>query len=241
MFATMARAVSKSVAVFDQLTQVTPIIAVWADDPLWTTGKPADGGAVSEWRSTSGQNPAQGSSSFQPIYHAASASFNNHATVEFEKVNNDRLIVDCNDQALPFKAVAVYRHTSLENTTNPFGWGSSSGGFTMNGSNTFAVSLGTVVGSAVSRDTVAHVARAKLDVSGSGGCDMWLDETQIITAGGAGTNGFSWFKLGCSGAAGTHGRFSNCEVAFAAIYASATSDVDLAALCDDLQTYYGTP
>jgi hypothetical protein len=226
-------------AVFNPLTQVTPHIGVWADDPLWTTGKPADGGAVSAMRASNGQDPVQGSSSFQPTYRASDANFNGHACVEFDKVANDRLVVDCNDLALPFKAVAVYRYTGLENTTNPVGWGASSSGFTVSGSNFHAVSLGTVVASSDARDTVGHVARATLRVSGSGGCDMWLEGTQVVTAGGAGTNGLSWFKVGCSGAAGTHGRFAACQVAFSAVYDNATSDTDLAQLCLDLETYYG--
>jgi hypothetical protein len=234
----MMRQASRRLSAFNPLTQVTPLHAVWADDPLWTTGKPADGGNVSAMRnSTGGGDPVQGNTTLQPIYRQSDANFGGRGCVEFNKTDNDRLVVDITDIALPFKAVAVYRHTVLENTTNPVGWGASSSGFTMAGANTFAISLGTVVGSSVSRDTVGHVMRGTLRIAGSGGCDMWMDGTQIITGGGAGTNGASWFKLGCSGATATHGRFAACQVHFSALYSNATSDTDLAQLCLDLESY----
>ena len=121
MFATRARAVKRTSAPFNPLTQVTPLHAVWADDPLWTTGKPADGGNVSAMRnSTGGGDPAQGNTTFQPIYRQSSADFGSRGCVEFNKTDNDRLVVDITDIALPFKALAVYRHLDVDYESGSF-------------------------------------------------------------------------------------------------------------------------
>lgn len=222
---------------FNPLTQVTPLHAWWADDPLWTN--PGDGVAVTSVRNSSGGgDPTQGSAGFKPLFRASVSQLGNRAALEFDGVD-DRLIVDITDQAEPFKGISVHRMLGTPaNTTNPLGTGSGSGGFTINGSNVFGISNGTIVGGTTGRDTVGRVHRGRFASTANGGSDLFLNGTQDVTAGGAGASSLTWFKVGCSGATTTHGRFANCQVAFQAFYSDATSNTDLAQLAADLKSYY---
>lgn len=222
---------------FNPLTQVTPLHGWWAEDPLWTP--PADGAAVTSVRNVSGGgDPTQGTAGFRPLFRASVSQLNNKRAVEFDGTD-DRLVVDIADTVEPFKAISVHRMLGTPaNSTNPLGTGSGSGGFTINGSNVFAISNGTIVGGTTGRDTVGRVHRGRFASSGNGGSDLFLNGVQEVTGGGAGASNLTWFKVGCSGATTTHGRFANCQVAFQAFYSSATSDAALAQLAADLKAFY---
>jgi hypothetical protein len=228
---------NRTTAVFNPLTQVANIHGWWASDPLWTP--PADGAAVTSVRNNSGGgDPTQASAGFKPLYRASVSQLNNKPAVEFDGTD-DRLVVDITDVTAPFKAISIHRMLGTPvNTTNPLGTGGGSSGFTIAGTNVYAISNGTVVAGTTGRDTLAHSHRGRFAPSGSGGSDYWLDGVQEVTGGGAGSQNLTWFKVGCSGATTTHGRFANCQVVFQALYTDATSNTDLANLVADLEAFY---
>lgn len=221
---------------FNPLTQVTALHAVWASDPSWSN--PGDGNPVDSWRNQSGGGDPASTSTARPIYRASVASLNNRPAVEFDG-SNDFSAVDISDVNQIFKVVFVGGLISGTTQKGLIGFGAAVGsGIGTSSGDVYTLNVnGSGVISADTSDTTTSVWRATCNSTTS---ELWRDEVSIAT-GIVGTGAMSWFKLGCQGSTSTHARFGNCYIAFCGIYDGATSDASLSTLCDDLQTYYGTP
>jgi hypothetical protein len=240
MFSTMARAVNRAAApTFDPRTQVTALHAMWADDPSWSTGKPADGGSVSQWRNHSGAGDPTATGTAQPTYRASVSAFNNHAAIEFDG-STDYLWVDVTNTGHPWKAIIVGKYTTAANNKRWIGWGNSAtDGFGNNstGSGQWVINNGSGAAASVTKDTVLHVFRMTVG-SIAEGCELWQDGLSIMSGANSGAGNFNQVRVGATGTT-TGALFAAIQVGFYAVYDDLISDTDLATLCTDLETYYG--
>jgi hypothetical protein len=226
-------------AAFDPRTQVTALHALWADDPDWSTGKPADGGSVSQWRNQSGAGDPTASGTAQPTWRASVAAFNNHAAVEFDG-STDFLSADVSNTGHPWKAIIVGKFTTATNNKRWVGWGNSStDGFGVNstGAGQWVINNGSGAAASVTKDTVLHVFRMTVG-SIAEGCELWQDGLSIMSGANSGAGNFNLLRVGATGTT-TGALFAAIQVGFYAVYDDLISDTDLAQLCLDLETYYG--
>jgi hypothetical protein len=226
---------------FNPLTQVAAIHALWADDPAWS--RPSDGAAVSSWRNESGAgDPAQATGADQPTMRYSVAGLNNRGAVEFDGVTQF-LNVDPSNTGHPWKAILVGKYTSTaSNNKRWIGWGNSAtDGFGVNstGGGQWHLNNGAGAASATVKDANAHVFRMTVG-SIAEGSELWMDETSIMSAVNQGSNNFNQLRIGATGST-TGALFAAVQIGFYAIYSNATSNTDLATLCDALQVYYATP
>lgn len=231
-FADQAFLAPKVAASFNPLTQVTALQAGWADDPSWTN--PGDGNAVSSWRNHSGGGDPASTGTNRPTFRASTAAFNNRATVEFVAASSQRLDFDTANAVQPVKVIAVGNVGG--NTQRLMGLGAATGNGVGSGTGTWTLTSVSGIGGGTS-DTSPHVFRGTLNGASS---QLWVDESSVATGSISG----NWLRITLGAGSNntpTFGNFLNGHVAFWAIYAGATSDASLSTLCDDLQTYYGTP
>lgn len=223
---------------FNPLTQVTALHAMWANDPAWS--RPADGAAVASWRNQSGGgDPAQATGADQPTMRYAVPELNGRSAVEFDGVS-EFLDFDTTNTAHPWKHIVVGRYIVAANTRKFVGFGNATtDGFGSSGAGQWGLNNGAGANSAVNDDTVGHVFRMKVG-SIAEGCELWMDETSILSGVNSGSNNFNRLHIGASGTT-TGANFANCQIAFYGVYTGATSDTDLAALCNALADFYGTP
>lgn len=221
---------------FNPLTQVTPLHAVWVEDPAWTN--PGDGNRVASIRNVSGGgDPAQATNG--PIFRSSVAVLNNKPALDFTASNSERLTVDIADVSQPFKLVVVYAPKTVAASLNIVGFGgASSHGFGMAGVPVGSyVSSGSILYETSTMDTNAHVALCTLNGNLS---SIQIDGNTPVT-GAAGATSLSRWKLASGGLGASDGRIADTYMTFCGIYAGATADVDLGQLADDLRAFYAIP
>lgn len=221
---------------FDPRTQVTALHAVWASDPSWSN--PGDGNAVSSWRNHSDGGDPASSGSNRPTYRASTSAFNNHPTVQFASASSQYLDFDITNVTQSFKVVIVGSTGSAGAAERFLGIGGNTARALGDGvTNVWTLNAGTQITGGTS-DTNPHVFRATLNGASS---QLWVDESSVV-ASNAGANAAARFTIGAgSDNTPAFANYLNGHVAFVGIYDGATSDASLSTLCDDLQTYYGTP
>lgn len=222
---------------FNPLTQVTALQAVWASDPSWSN--PGDGNPVDSWRNQSGGGDPAATGSNRPTFRSSTAAYNNRATVEFVAASSQYLDFDTANTAQPFKVIVVGNVGAAGTQERLVGSGSNTARVLGdNAANNWTINAGTQRFGGTS-DGNPHVLRATLNGATS---SLWVDETLVINSQDANTGAFNRFTIGAgSDNTPAFANHLNGHVAFVGIYAGATSDASLSTLCDDLQTYYGTP
>lgn len=205
-------------------------LIAWADDPLWTTGKPADGGLVSEVRnggSTTG-NPVQATGSRQPTYNQTVAGLNNRGAWTFDGAR--ALLAAITDIAQPYCMVAVVKLAATGTARAVMGL--TAGGGSRLGTTTSAWIMNAGTGlTAGTPDTNAHVLEAVVDGASS---KLFVDGTQIGSTGNAGAGALADFLIGATATTGTNGWTG--QIALAGAYAGNTRHVQFPR---DAGTYYG--
>lgn len=222
---------------WDPRTQVTALHVMWASDPDWTN--PGDGNPVDSWRNHSGGGDPANTLTARPTFRASIAALNNRATIEFASASSQWLHVDVANIAQTWKVVIVGKAGTVGTGERFVGFGAAAAAC-VGDTNANAWSFntqGTLLTGGTS-DTNAHVFRATAAGASS---QLWVDESSVAS-GNAGSSSVVWLSIGAGNNGGASPTaFLNGHVAFVGIYAGATSDASLSALCDDLQTYYGTP
>lgn len=225
-------------AVFNPLTQVTALHAVWLGDPAWTN--PGDGNPIDSLRNQSGGGDPASSGTNRPTFDAVNPAYNNRATAHFDAASSQRLGVEITDISQAYKLIVVGNlgNTGVaERLISPGLATAANGGIGDNNSGSFTFGSGSLVNDGAS-DHNPHVFRATLNGASS---QLWIDEVSAAT-GNANTTGFRYFAIGAAATlTPAYSVFLNGDIAFVGVYDGATSDAALAQLCEDLASYYGTP
>lgn len=218
---------------FDPRTAIAWEAACWADDPAWSTGKPAEGGDVSAWRNFGSRAGAgdfvQGNGARQPNWSAS--SFAGKGGVTFNG-SSDMLSTAAFSSALatPFSHVLIGKRTAT-GTGVEFWFGANlSALYAYNG--TFNVFYnGWVYGPAT--NTTGHLFRGY--ATGGAASKIAVDES--VTSGTAGATSAALAGFGVQ-SAGTAATAS--VVAFAGLYAGdITADGQWSAFKSWAASYYG--